>query len=723
MRGINSKEGFIPGWSPLRRARVIGFSWPAIPVLLSLLFALLLPIGLHAQNYTLEDILSTPFPSGLIAAPNLDLVAWVFDSRGMRNIWVAEAPDYQARQLTNYDQDDGQELGELSFSPDGSVIVYVRGGSANQQGEYPNPTSDPKGAEQAVWAIKVAGGEPWRLGGGNHPVVSPAGDLVVFNYRGKLYVASLDGSKEAKPLFEGRGRNGSPCWSPDGSQLAFVSQRDDHSFIGVYHLQAKTITWMMPDVERDDHPVWSPDGRWIAFIRFPGATADFTFRLGFNLPFAIWVADAKTGKGKEVWKSPDNSGGFAQYYPAHPLMWAAEDRLLFYSEHEGWMHIYSVSVKGGKAICLTPGECEAEHATLSVDRRTLIFNSNCGDIDLRHLWSVPVTGGNPQQLTTGKGIEWSPVVLAGGKNIMFFCSTARQPATPAIISISGGQPRLIAPQAIPSQFPRGVLVEPQQVIFKAPDGLDIHGQLFLPPKGIAGSKFPAVIFMHGGPIRQMLLGWHYLYYYHNSYAMNQYLASRGYVVLSVNFRSGIGYGRAFRTAPNQGPRGASEYQDIVAAGKYLQSRPEVDPQKIGLWGGSYGGYLTAMGLARDSELFAAGVDLHGVHDWSMRGRRRQGGGWGLQGEELLRLAYDSSPVADINFWSSPVLFIHGDDDRNVDFIQTTDLVQRLRALGKAHIETLVFPDDVHDFLLHRNWLRAYKAAADFFDRFLKGKAY
>ena len=723
MRSTNPKGGFVTGWFSSWGARVTGLSWLAILILSTLISTLFFPNGLHAQKYTLEDILSTPFPSSLIAAQKVDRVVWVFDHRGMRNIWVAEGPDYKARQLTNYEKDDGQEIGELSFSPDGSVVVYVRGGSANQQGEYPNPTSDPKGAEQAVWAIKVSEGKPWRLGRGNHPVISSAGNLVVFTYQGKLFAAPLDGSKEAKPLFEGRGRNGSPSWSPDGSKLTFVSQRDDHSFIGVYELKAETITWLMPDVERDDHPVWSPDGRQIAFVRFPGATADVSYGRELNLPFAIWVADVETGKGKEIWKSPNDGGDFAQYYPAYPLMWAAEDRLLFYSEHEGWMRIYSVSVKGGEAICLTPGDCEAEDATLSADRRTLIFNSNCGDIDRRHLWAVAVTGGEPKQLTTGKGIEWSPVVPAGGKSILLFCSTARQPAAPAVTPISGGQPRLIAPEDIPQQFPTEVLVEPQQVIFQAADGLDIHGQLFLPPKAKAGDKLPAVIFMHGGPIRQMLLGWHYLYYYHNTYAMNQYLVSRGYVVLSVNFRSGIGYGRAFRTAPNQGPRGASEYQDIVAATKYLQSRPEVDPQKIGLWGGSYGGYLTALGLARDSELFAAGVDLHGVHDWSLRGRRRAGGGWGLEGEELLRLAYDSSPIADVSFWSSPVLFIHGDDDRNVDFIQTTDLVQRLRTLGKAHVETLIFPDEVHDFLVHRNWLRAYKAAADFFDRFLKSKAH
>jgi dipeptidyl aminopeptidase/acylaminoacyl peptidase len=219
--------------------------------------------------------------------------------------------------------------------------------------------------------------------------------------------------------------------------------------------------------------------------------------------------------------------------------------------------------------------------------------------------------------------------------------------------------------------------------------------------------------MHGGPIRQMLPAWHYNYYYHNAYAMNQYLASRGYVVLSVNYRSGIGYGRAFREARHRGPRGASEYQDIVAAGRYLKARNDVDAKRIGLWGGSYGGYLTAMGLARDSELFAAGVDLHGVHDWS----RRVGAAPWATGE-LVKLGRESSPIASVDKWKSPVLLIHGDDDRNVAFNQTIELVRRLRERN-VEFAQLVFPDDVHDFLRHENWLRAYHATTDFFDRKLK----
>jgi dipeptidyl aminopeptidase/acylaminoacyl peptidase len=256
-------------------------------------------------------------------------------------------------------------------------------------------------------------------------------------------------------------------------------------------------------------------------------------------------------------------------------------------------------------------------------------------------------------------------------------------------------------------------VTPQQVIFKAADGLEIHGQLFLPANAKAGDKKPALVFMHGGPMRQMLLGWHYMYYYANSFAMNEYLASRGYVVLSVNYRSGIGYGRAFREAPGRAGRGATEYKDIVAAGKYLQSRADVDPARVGLWGGSYGGFLTAMGLARNSDIFAAGVDFHGVHDWPTDN-------WDGKNipPELTKLAHESSPVTSVETWKSPVLFIHGDDDRNVYFTQTVDLVARLRARGVV-IEQLVFPDDVHDFLLHRNWLAGYRATSDFFDRHLK----
>ncbi len=671
-----------------------------------------------AQNFTLESILSSPFPSDLVASPRGDIIAWAFDDQGRRNIWTAEAPDFKARPLTHFDRDDGLEVSELAFNHDGTIILFVRGQGLNRAGEYPNPTSNPEGTDQAVWAVKVAGGEPWKIGPGSGPVPSPSENRVVFAMQGALFSSSLEPAAKVEPLFKARGSCESYSFAPDGSKVAFCSVRGDHSLIGLYDLKAKSILWVSPSVDRDVLPVVSPDGTRLAFLRFPGGGSDAVGEEE-SFPFAIMIADAATGTAREAWRLPDSSGGFAQDNYTQPLRWAADGRLVFYSEHEGWMHLYALNPADGRVLCLTPGDFEVEDSGLSKDLQTLVFNSNQGDVDRRHLWTVAVTGGAPQQLTLGQGLEWSPTPLADGDRLAFLCSTARQPAAPAVIGLQGKNRRLIAPELIPPDFPIKDLVDPRQVIFKAPDGLDIHAQLFMPRAAKPGDRRPAAIFMHGGPIRQMLLGWHYMYYYHNTYAFNQYLASRGYIVLAVNYRLGIGYGRAFREAPKGGARGASEYQDIVAAAKYLQGRPDVNPNKIGLWGGSYGGYLTALGLARDSALFAAGVDLHGVHDWSAYLRTNAGFFAPAKNEEARQSAFNSSPVAGVDFWTSPVLFIHGDDDRNVDFSQTTDMVQRLRKLGKAHIELIVLPDEIHDFLLHKNWLRVYHAAVDFFDRMMK----
>ncbi len=674
-------------------------------------------LSLGADTFSLKDIMSYAFPSHLIVSPVGDRIAWVFNQEGRRNIWVAEGPDYEPRLLTQYTQDDGQELSDLTFNFDGTVIVYVRGGDANRAGEYPNPTSNPDGVRQEIWAVDFEGNAPWLLGVGRNPVVSPAENKVIFSTRAGIYSADIADRAEAKVLFQARGRNDSLVYSPDGSKLAFTSSREDHSFIGIYEFSSHRISWISPSVDMDGYPAWSPCGKYLAFIRFPGRTGLTFGREG--RPFSIWVADIEKGIATQVWLCPNDSGGFAQYYPVETLRWAANGRLLFYSEHEDWLHLYSLALEDKSVICLSPGEYEVEDSFLSKDGGTVFYNSNSGDTDRRHLWTIPVTGGKATLLTPGAGLEWSPRLTSKSGDLVLLCSTAFQPAAPAILKKSAKEKRLLAPEVMPESFPSNDLVEPRQVVIKAPDGLNIHCQLFLPKDAKSDDKRPAVIFMHGGPIRQMMLGWHMRGYYHNAYALNQYLANKGYVVLSVNYRAGIGYGYAFRTAPNQGPRGASEYQDIVAAGRYLQNRPDVDPNKIGLWGGSYGGFLTAMGLARNSELFAAGVDLHGVHDWSLRARRRNGGGWDIQGEDLMSVAYQSSPVADVDFWTSPVLFVHGDDDRNVDFIQTTDLVLRLRKLSKAKIELLIIPDEIHGFLKHENWMKVYAASAGFFDRYLR----
>ncbi|MFQ5570376.1 MAG: S9 family peptidase [Rhodothermales bacterium] len=693
-------------------------------ILRSILFLpLLTPLLAPAQErtFTLEQVMGAPFPSSLTAAPTGGKIAWVHNARGARNIWVAEPPAYRGRPLTNYPEDDGQDLGSLAWTPDGHTLVYVRGGSANRQGENPNPTSNPAGVEQALWRISADGGEPTQIGPGSNPSISPRGDGLAFRRRGTIYWAPLDGDDEPVQLFEARGGAGSLRWSPDGSKLAFASGRGTHSFIGVYDMDAETLAFLAPSVDRDGSPVWSPDGSKLAFIRIPASSERTIFQPRRRArPWSIMVADVATGRSQTVWTAKEGVGSaFRGVVAVNQLLWGADDHIVFPWERDGWTHLYSVRASGGEATLLTPGTFEVEQVALSPDRSEVLFNSNQDDIDRRHLWRVPVTGGPPIAVTQGTGIEWAPTMTGDGQALAFLRSGARTPAHAAII-IGSEEARALAPGTIPSDFPEEALVEPQPVTFTAADGKAVPGQLFLPPDLQPGERRPALLFFHGGSRRQMLLGWHYRGYYNNAYALNQYLASRGYIVLSVNYRSGIGYGMEFREALNYGASGASEFYDVLGAGLYLRNRPDVDPGRIGLWGGSYGGYLTALGLARASDLFAAGVDFHGVHDWNVGIQNFIPSYNTLEVPEAARLAFASSPMASVDSWRSPVLLIHGDDDRNVAFKETVTLVEALRKRGVEY-EYLVFPDEVHGFLTHRRWLEAYHATADFFDRKLKNR--
>ncbi|MEO5895831.1 MAG: prolyl oligopeptidase family serine peptidase [Vicinamibacterales bacterium] len=743
-----------------------------------------------------QQFLSNPNPLELVAAKRTDRVAWTAYEEGKRNAYTAAAPSFTPVRLTKFMKDDGTDISTIRISDDGSTVVFLRGTAPNREGWVANASASPDGAERAIWAVRTTGGQAWRVAEGAAPELAPDGSSVLFVKDGEIYRAVIsparplkDKDRAEKAYIKSWGVQSAPRWSPDGKKIAFVTTRQDHSFVAVLDVPSRLIIYLAPSVDFDSNPMWTADGKHVVFTRRPGlpfgqqaqqgsggiglpdgpafnantqgrgqrgggetppeqaapaagqtpaqaasriaGLTRATFRGGHTL--VIMKANPVSGQAEEVWHSQPNdrilatvstprlAGNFIVFAPnaggggrggrGGPGAQQPEPQTA--APVDEWDRYYSLELKPNakpRLLTTTDGLIEDQGSVaLSPDGKTFYYSTNAKDIDRRHIWAVAAAGGVPVQVTSGSGIETSPVPLASGQMLATQSAGWNRPASVGVWRLAGAETQTAQRYVFPTaaglnSFPTDLHVEPTAVTTKAADGIEVPNQLFV-PKGLKpGDKRPAIVFVHGGPVRQMLLGYHYMHFYHWSYGINQWLAAKGYIVLSINYRSGIGYGRSFRTAPNTGGLGNAEYQDVLAGGRYLQSHPNVDKDRIGIWGLSYGGVLTAQALARNSDIFKAGVDLAGVHLW----------GSSIDPESL---SFKSSAIGAIDGWKSPVLLVHGDDDRNVAFQQTTGLVQLLRARNVDY-ELIVFPDDTHESMLHSRWLYTLDRMEKFLDKHL-----
>jgi dipeptidyl aminopeptidase/acylaminoacyl peptidase len=665
--------------------------------------------------FSLTQVLSYPFPAAVTAGPDGKNLAYVLNERGVRSVWFADGDTHAPHMIWSSKKDDGQEITSLEIAKNAKYVLFVRGGAHDSnwvEHPWPNPDNSPIEPQLQLISVPSAGGEPKVLGTGDYPAIDPDSATVAFlrDPDGAVMSAPLDGSKPAKQLFFDRGHAAELTWSPDGKALAFTSDRGDHSFIALFRNSDEPIEYIAPSTNRDSSPQWSPDGTHIAYVRLHGSGGPPHDPLARrNEPWAIWVADAANGHAHEAWHSGTTLRDSVPGIKGPQLSWLTGNRLLFVSEHTNWPNLYTVSASGGAARDITPGAFMVEDVSVTPDFSTVYYTANTGrtpgDQDRRHIFRVTANGG-VHEVTSGTSSEWWPAALTDGVAYVQAGSRA-----PTVVALNG---RVLDADQVPADFPTSQLVVPKYVSFRSADGTLVHGQIFETSRG--GAHKPGIIYVHGGPPRQMMTNWHYFDYYSYDYAENQYLASRGFVVLSVNYRLGIGYGHDFQNPAHAGPAGASEYQDVVAGAKYLMSRPNVDAKRIGMYGGSYGGFLTAMALAKNSNIFKAGVDRHGVHDWSefpeWYGTGAQTRYQDFDRKKFLRTAWLSSPDAYISTWRSPVLLIQGDDDRNVRFHQTVDLAERLR---DAHVpyQEYVIPNEIHGFLRWHSWYESGDQTAQF----------
>ena len=662
----------------------------------------------HAQtddaswHSRLSGLLAMPFATGLSGAKHAQRLAWVEQRSGVRNIMISDAGG-APHQITAYAQDDGTPLWGLAMTPDGTALAYVEGGDPEAlTAPAPNAGNAPHRPQNTVHVVR-GGNSNSIVGQGYLPAFSPDGHQLAFAQTGTLLIGATGSPAQAVMTTDGTitGLD----WSPDGRLIVLEINRGSHGMIGLWDTHLKILHFVPPGLGFDRLPTFSPDGQHLAFVRTQ--QPPLLTRPEDGQFWSLHNYDLTSGTEHLLWTPPKGQGSRFWSADTLNLAWTADQRILFPWEGDGWLRICALPARGGETPeCLTPTNAEVSSYRLSPDRTSLFYTSNAGNADEWRTWLRSLSGKTATALTD-TSVEAGTLALAGN-DLAVMVTSPTQTAHPVIRH----NDQWLSP-VVPILPKNTNFAKPQSVQFRSEDGFDIHGQLFLPPTEMHGSH-PALIFVHGGPNRQMIPAFNAMSYYSNAYLMNQVLASHGYVVLSVNYRSGTGYGLTFREAPEIGSAGASEYRDIQAAASYLSSRSDVMPTRIGIWGGSWGGYLAGLALARDSSVFAAGADFHGVHDMT---EPDHPGLSPAENRKQHEIEWRSSPLADVARWHSPVLLIHGDDDHDVEFEQSVLLSRALDAHGVVH-EDHTFPGERHEFLRQKDWLNAYSWMVQFFDHHL-----
>ena len=654
-------------------------------------------------------------------------IVWIDYKNGQHELFAQDIPEGKRRLLLSSYGDNGEPIRLVSLSPSGRYLLITRG-DFSAYDDCANPRrsiTPPSGLLQLV--DTETGTPPRSIASALVATLTPDESSVIWARKGCVFSQPVDG-KPVKELFRIRGSITSLSWNSDGTHLAFVCERDEHALLGIYQPGITTISWITPDFDRNMDPVWSPDSMHLAFLRFGGPAPDIAEQLFAECSdsYAVMITNIHTGETKAIWESSLEEGaGLSLQYGNRPLKWLDHHRLIFSHDASGWDHIYQYDLRDDNCSTVTEGYWLVQDFNCSHDGSTIVASHNGRK---RHLYQLSLLDSNSgQKLELPLSQEqqfWQPALSFDNRFVIFLMGGESTSCQLAYYDRASEKTIELSPASHGFKDIACHFSSPQIHILKSLDSHLFHSQIFMPEgKG----PFPAVLNIHGGPAIQSLPGFHPLLNMSFQYAFCQHLARCGFLVMDINYRGSSGFGKTFRQAPERGWDGASDYQDIQAAALWLSRHPKVDRRRIGLIGESWGGYLGSLALARDSGLIRAGVIINGCHNFPRELRRDH---WGSKlfnsdvGETATesiaraKIAEDSSPWGWLDHWMSPVLIVHGDDDRCISFAESLHLAHALRCRS-VEVESLVLPDEGHEFLLHESWLTIARRSLKFLKKQLE----
>ena len=391
--------------------------------------------------------------------------------------------------------------------------------------------------------------------------------------------------------------------------------------------------------------------------------------------------------------------------------WLPGDRgVWFVSERDGFAHLYATDAAGHSTRQLTSGSFEVHGVELSPARDRFFLHTSEGSPHQVHFYSMPLDGSERVRITSAPG-RHQVTVSPDGARLAIVHSTANRPPELYVAANRAGAPLRQVTTSPTAAWLAGPWIVPDIVLVPARDGRRVPARIYQPAALGAPPNGAAVIFVHGAGYLQNVHEWWSTYY--REYMFHHLLAQRGYVVLDLDYRGSAGYGREWRTAIYR-HMGGKDLSDQVDAVRWLQQQHGIDPERVGIYGGSYGGFITLMALFTEPKSFGAGAALRSVTDWAHYNHPYTGRILNLPHRDTL--AYRrSSPIYFAEGLEDPLLIAHGMVDTNVHFSDVVRLAQRLIELGKTDWELAVYPVEDHAFVAPSSWTDEYRRILRLFE--------